>query len=94
MYITLKSVKRNLGLFNLELEDLVIGGMFLLIFTLLFLFEIYTLAIVIIIMGILALVPVDFSKCNRMYKLFILFLKYLFKEKKYILIKNEGVEYY
>lgn len=26
MYITLKTIKRNLGLFNLEFEDLIIGG--------------------------------------------------------------------
>ena len=36
MYITLKTIKRNLGLFNLEFEDLIIGGIFILIFTILF----------------------------------------------------------
>lgn len=87
MHITLKSIKRNLGLFNLEFEDLIIGGLFILIFTILFLLKIYTLSIVIISIGILSLVPMDFSKCNRMYKLFILFVKYLFKNKKYYYFK-------
>lgn len=87
MHITLKSIKRNLGLFNLEFEDLIIGGLFILIFTILFLLKFYTLSIVIISIGILSLVPMDFSKCNRMYKLFILFVKYLFKNKKYYYFK-------
>lgn len=87
MYITLKSIKRNLGLFNLEFEDLVIGGIFILTFTVLFLLKFYTLAIVIISFGVLSLVPMDFSKCNRMYKLFILFIKYLFKSKNYYFYK-------
>ncbi len=87
MYITLKTIKRNLGLFNLEFEDLIIGGIFILIFTILFLLKIYTLAILIISFGALSLVPMDFSKCNRMYKLYILFVKYLFKHKNYYFYK-------
>lgn len=87
MYITLKSIKRNLGLFNLEFEDLIIAGIFILIFTILFLLKIYTLAILIISFGALSLVPMDFSKCNRMYKLYILFVKYLFKHKNYYFYK-------
>ena len=87
MYITLKTIKRNLGLFNLEFEDVIIGGIFILIFTILFLLKIYTLAILIISFGALSLVPMDFSKCNRMYKLYILFVKYLFKHKNYYFYK-------
>ncbi len=87
MYITLKSIKRNLGLFNLELEDLFVGGTIILIFTILFLLKFYTLSIVVISLEILSLVPMNFSKCNRMYKLFLLFTKYLFKDKKYYFIK-------
>ena len=83
MYITLKSIKRNLGLFNLEFEDLMLGGIFILIFTVLFLLKAYTIAIVIISVGAMSFVPIDFSKCNRMYKLFLLFIDYLFKNKKY-----------
>ncbi len=83
MYITLQSIKRNLGLFNLEFEDLIIGGIFIVVFTILFLLKFYTVSIVIISIGVLSLVPLDFCKCNRMYKLFVLFLKYLLKEKNY-----------
>lgn len=87
MYITLKSIKRNLGLFNLEFEDLILGGIFLLVFTILFLLKFYTASIVFIAFGIISLVPLDFSKCNRMYKLFILFVKFLFKNKNYFYYK-------
>ncbi len=87
MYITLRSIKRNLGLFNLEFEDLILGGIFVLFFTILFLLKFYTVAIVIIAFGILSLVPMDFSKCNRVYKLFILFVKYLFKNRNYYYYK-------
>lgn len=87
MYITLKSIKKNLGLFNLEFEDLILGGTFVLIFTILFLLKFYTVAIVVIAFGALSLVPMDYSKCNRMYKLFILFVKYLFKNRNYYYYK-------
>ena len=88
MYITLKSIKRNLGLFNLEVEDLIIGSIFLIIFILLFMLKIYTISIVILSFGILALFPINYSKCNRMYKLFVLFVKYLFKNKRYYYYKD------
>ena len=88
MYITLKRIKRNLGLFKLEFQDLIIGGIFLTLFTITFLLKFYTIAIVIISLGGLSLIPMDFSKCNRMYKLFILFLNYLFKPKNYYFYKN------
>lgn len=87
MYITLQSIKRNLGLFNLEFEDLIIGGTFILIFTILFLLKLYTAAILFISLGAFSLVPMDFSKCNRMYKLFVLFVKYLFKQRNYYFYK-------
>ena len=85
MYITLKSIKRNLGLFNLELEDFIIGSMFGIIFTILFLLKIYMVAMVVISIGIISLFPIEFSKCNRIYKLFILFSKFIFKNKNYYL---------
>ena len=87
MYITLQSIKRNLGLFNLEFEDLIIGSIFGLVFTVLFLLHFYTASIVVISLGVLALIPMDFSKCNRMYKLFILFTRFLFKNKNYYFYK-------
>jgi len=87
LYITLQSIKRNLGLFNLEIEDLIIGSIFGLIFTILFMLHFYTISLVILSLGILALIPMDFSKCNRMYKLFILFTKFIFKNKNYYFYK-------
>lgn len=83
MYITLKSIKRNLGLFNLEMEDLIIGALFILVFTILFVAQFYTMGIVVISTGFISLVPLDFSKCNRMYKLFLLFGKFMIKDKNY-----------
>ena len=88
MYITLQTIKRNLGLFNLEMEDLIIGSIFGLVFTILFLLHLYTLSFVIISLGILSLIPMDFSKCNRMYKLFILFTRFLVKDKNYYFYNN------
>ena len=85
MYITLQSIKRNLGLFNLELEDLIIGSIFGIIFTILFLLKIYMVAMVVISIGIISLFPIEFSKCNRIYKLFMLFSKFIFKNKNYYL---------
>jgi len=87
LYITLQSIKRNLGLFNLELEDLIIGSIFGLLFIILFLLHFYTFSLVIISLGVLSLIPMDFSKCNRMYKLFIVFTKFLFKNKNYYFYK-------
>ena len=85
MYITLQSIKRNLGLFNLELEDLIIGSIFGIIFTILFLLKIYMVAMAIISIGVISLFPIEFSKCNRIYKLFTLFSKFIFKNKNYYL---------
>ena len=87
MYITLKSIKRNLGLFNLEFQDLFIGSIFAVLFVILFLLKTYTLAILELSIAFLSLVPMDFSKCNRIYKLFFLFAKYLFKHKDYYYFK-------
>lgn len=83
MYITLQSIKRHLGLFNLEFEDLIIGSIFGLTFTILFLLQFYTMAVFVISFGVISLVPLDFSKCNRMYKLFILFTRFIFKNRNY-----------
>ena len=88
MFITLKSIKRNLGLFNLEVSDIIIGTIFVVLFIITFLLKFYTLAIVIIAIGILSLVPVDFSKANRMYRLFLIFIKFMVKDKVYYFYRN------
>lgn len=87
MYITLKSIKRNLGLFNLELEDIILGGILVLLSAFLFLLKLYTFGIIVVISTFLLLIPVDFSKCGRVYKLLILFIKYLLKNKSYFYYK-------
>jgi hypothetical protein len=72
----------------LELEDIIIGSIFGVIFTILFLLHLYTLAIIVISIGILSLIPMDFSKCNRMYKLFSLFTKFMLKNKIYYFYRD------
>lgn len=85
IYITLQTTKRNLGLFGFELIDLLIIGVFSLIFIILFLLQYYTIAICVIGITIVSLLPLDFSKTKRGYKLLILFVKYVLKPKDYYL---------
>lgn len=88
MYITMQTIKRNLGLFNLEIADLIIGVIFAISSIVFFLIQNYTIAFVILAFGVIALVPISFSKMNRIYKLLILFFKYLFSNKEYYYIKD------
>lgn len=88
MYITMQTINRNLGLFNLEIADLIIGTIFAVISIIFFLIQSYTIGFVILSFGIIGLVPVSFSKKNRIYKLMGLFIEYLFKKREYIYFKN------
>lgn len=88
MYITMQTIKRNLGLFNLEIADLIIGSIFAITSIIFFLTEDYTIGLIILSFGIIGLVPISFSKMNRIYKLFILFIKYIFKKREYLYFKN------
>ncbi len=90
MFITLQSVKRNLGLFNLQIEDLVLGVMFILLFIIFFLLHLYTFSFFLISVGLISLIPTDFSKCSRTYKLFLLFSRFLFRDKNYYYIKERN----
>lgn len=84
MYITLNSVKRNLGFKGLEINDFIIAFPFALTFLVLFCctrFKLFSLSI--LITGIFALIPVNVSQKNRMYKVFFLVIKYLFSIKEY-----------
>ncbi len=90
MYITMQTIKRNLGLFNLEVADLIIGTIFAIVSIIFFLTEQYTIALVVLSFGIVGLVPISFSKMNRIYKLLILFFKYLFKDKEYLYYKTSN----
>ena len=89
MYITLQSIRRNLGLFNLNIEDLVVFSGFAITFTVFFLTGFITTSIVIAAFGVISLFPIDFSKSERMYKLIVLFIKYIAKTKKYYYIGRE-----
>ena len=84
----MQTIKRNLGLFNLEIADLIIGSIFAITSIIFFLTENYTIGLIILSFGIIGLVPINFSKMNRIYKLFILFSKYIFKKREYLYFKN------
>lgn len=92
MYITMQTIKRNLGLFNLQLMDIIIGGTVGIIFTILFLLKAYTIGFVILSLGVLALVPMNFSKCDRLYKLVILFSRYMFNTKEYVYFSSDNID--
>lgn len=83
MYITLQSPKRKLGLFDLEFKDIVLGGIFAILFTVFFILELYQTGLVFLLSGIFLLVPVSFSGQNRMYKLVILVTNFIFRNKNF-----------
>jgi len=89
MYITLKSIKRNLGFKGIEISDIVIALPIITLFIILFCFTSLKIpAIVGLMIGIFCLLPINVSKKNRMYKVIGLMFKYLFKDKTFI-YKNE-----
>jgi predicted membrane protein len=93
MYITVKSIKRTLGFKGIELTDLLIGIPTLLFLLLLFSFSNFRfLAVVLFVISAFLLLPINLSKKNRMYKVIVLTLNYLKKEKDYIFIKGEQKE--
>ena len=87
MYITIKSIKKNLGKY-IEMTDLYIGLPMLMIFLILFAFTNFKLqALVFLSVCAFLLIPINLSKKNRMYKVVILLFKYVFKCKEYIYLK-------
>ncbi len=88
MYITVPSIKKTLGKY-VEMKDLYIGLPMLLIFLLLFSFTNYKVfSLIYLTICVFIMLPVNVSKKNRMYKVAILFFKYLFKCKEYVYKKN------
>lgn len=83
MYITLQSTKRNLGLFNLEVKDIVLAGAFALAFIIFFSLGFYQTGLVILFSGIFLLIPLNFSQKNRIYKLIILVGSFLFRKRTF-----------
>lgn len=92
MYITVKSIKRNLGFKGIEVSDIIIALPTLILFIILFCFTPLKIpSIVGLMIGIFCLLPVNVSKKNRMYKVIGLMFKYLFKNKYYVYQKKGAV---
>ena len=85
MYITVKTIKRDLGFKGIELTDVIIGFPILTICILMFSLTTYKIeAIILFIIGAFLLLPINVSKKNRMYKVLILVFNYWFRIKKYV----------
>lgn len=93
MYITVKSIKRNLGFKGIEISDIVIALPIIILFIVLFCFTPLKIpAIVGLMIGIFCLLPINVSKKNRMYKVMGLIFKFLIKEKIYVYQKGRRSE--
>ena len=91
MYITVKSIKRNLGFKGIEISDIVIALPMIILFIVLFCFTTLKIpAIVGLMIGIFCLLPINVSKKNRMYKVIGLIFKFLIREKIFV-YQREGV---
>ena len=89
MYITVPSIKRTLGKY-IEMKDLYIGLPMLFVF--LFMFSVTSHKIVSLIyltICVFLLLPVKVSKKNRMYKVVILLIKYIFNCKNFYYSRKE-----
>lgn len=91
MYITVKSIKRNLGFKGIEISDIVIALPMIILFIVLFCFTPLKIpAIVGLMIGIFCLLPINVSKKNRMYKVIGLIFKFLIREKIFV-YQRKGV---
>lgn len=91
MYITVKSIKRNLGFKGIEISDIVIALPMIILFIVLFCFTPLKIpAIVGLMIGIFCLLPINVSKKNRMYKVIGLIFKFLIRKKIFV-YQREGV---
>lgn len=91
-YITIKSIKKTLGKF-IELTDLYVGLPMLMIFLILFAFTNLKIeSLIFLSVCVFLLIPISMSKKNRMYKIIILLLYYLSKNKNYCYFKEEQRE--
>lgn len=89
MYITVASIKRNLGFKGLEMKDLIIFLSFIFSFLILFCCTSFKmLALSILTIGIFALIPTQISQKNRMYKVLKMVGIYLFSIKEYTYFLN------
>ena len=92
MYITLKSIKRNLGFKGIEISDIIIAFPMIILFIILFCFTpLKILSVIGLMVGIFCLLPINVSKKNRMYKVIGLIFKFLFREKIFVYQKEGKV---
>ncbi|MGM9876809.1 MAG: hypothetical protein ACI33S_00755 [Bacilli bacterium] len=83
MYITVTSIKRTLGKY-VEMKDLYIGLPMLFSFLLIFSFTNHKIAsLIYLTICFFLMLPIRVSKKNRMYKVVILMIKYLFNCREY-----------
>lgn len=88
MYITVPTIKKTLGKY-IEMQDLYIGLPVLMIFLFMFSFTSHKLfSIIFLTVCVFLMLPVKVSKKNRMYKVAILVIKYIFRFKNYYYIRN------
>lgn len=94
MYITINSIKKTLGK-CVEMQDLYIGLPMLFTFLLMFSFTNHKLiSLIFLTVCVFLMLPVKVSKKNRMYKVVILFVKYLINCKEYSYKRKEEEEYW
>ncbi len=92
MYITLKSIKRNLGFKGIEISDIIIALPMIIVFIVLFCFTpLKILSVIGLMIGIFCLLPINVSKKNRMYKVIGLIFRFLFREKIFVYQKEGKV---
>lgn len=92
MYITVKSIKRNLGFKGIEISDIIIALPMIILFIVLFCFTPLKIpAIVGLMIGIFFSLSINVSKKNRMYKVIGLIFKFLIREKIFV-YQKEGVD--
>lgn len=92
MYITIKSIKKNLGKF-IEITDLYFGLPALMVFLILFTFTNFKISsLVFLSICVFLLLPINVSKKNRMYKIMILLFSFILKCKNYYYLNEKQKE--
>ena len=92
MYITLKSIKRNLGFKGIEIADIFIAFPIIVLFIILFCFTSFKIpSLIFLLVGIFCLLPINVSKKNRMYKVLGLMFQFISRQKIFI-YQNIGKE--
>lgn len=92
MYITVKSIKRNLGFKGIEISDIAIAFPIIVLFIVLFCFTPLKIpALIFLMVGIFCMLPISVSKKNRMYKVIGLMFSFLIRDKIFVYQKKGQV---